>query len=153
MRVFWNKQQHFPSNVVYDYYEQSHRSTCVLPDTVGICSLTTNRTRRFHERWDVKMLPDVIKIPCSWCIILNSEILWRLTNQQSSVETYIRSCCGPVHCTLSKTCTLRVWRNNCPYQSWTVLPTGIFSENWHFLEVVGINIFGLAYFSTTNFFT
>jgi len=55
--------------------KQSHRSTCVLPDTVGICSLTTNWTRRFHELWDIKMLLDVLKVPCSWYSILNSEIL------------------------------------------------------------------------------
>jgi len=30
----------------------------MLPDTVGICSLTTNQTRRFHELWDIKMLLD-----------------------------------------------------------------------------------------------
>ena len=55
--------------------KQSHRSTCVIPDTVGICTLTTNRTRRFHELWDTKMLLDVLKIPCFLCSILNSEIL------------------------------------------------------------------------------
>jgi len=41
--------------------KQSHRSTHVLPDTVGICSFTTNRTRRFHELWDIKMHLDVLK--------------------------------------------------------------------------------------------
>ena len=43
----------------------------------------------------------------------------------------------------------------CIFWMLSVLPTGIFLcqifEIWHFLEVVGINIFGLAYFSTTNF--
>jgi len=29
--------------------KQLRCSTGVLPDTVGICSLTTNRTRKFHE--------------------------------------------------------------------------------------------------------
>jgi len=50
--------------------EQSHRSTCVLFDTVSICSLTTNLTQRFNELWDIKMLLDVLKFPCSWCSIL-----------------------------------------------------------------------------------
>jgi len=45
--------------------KQSHRSTCVLPDTVGICSLTMNRTWRFHELRDIKMLLNVLKIPWS----------------------------------------------------------------------------------------
>jgi len=34
--------------------KQSHSSTCVLPDTVGICSLTTNQTRRLQKLWDKK---------------------------------------------------------------------------------------------------
>jgi len=67
--------------------KQSHRSTCMLPDTVGISSLTTNQTWRFHELWDIKMLLDVLKIPCSWYSIFNSEILYCLANQRSSVET------------------------------------------------------------------
>jgi len=44
------------------------------------------------------------------------------------------------------------------FMAWNraVLPTGVFLcqifELGHILEVVGIHFFGLAYFSTTNFF-
>jgi len=55
--------------------KQLHRSTSVLPDTVGICTLSRNRPRRFHELWDIKMFLDILKVPCSLHSIFNSDIL------------------------------------------------------------------------------
>ena len=62
----------------YPYQTNMYKFTALLDICPNTCYLTP--LRRFLEQWEIKVLLDVLKIPCSWYSIFNSEILQCLSN-------------------------------------------------------------------------